>query len=275
MTTQPLVSLIVPTKNSAATLRDCLQSILDQSYPHCEIIVVDNYSTDDTELTCKELGIKYIKQGPERCTQRNVGANKAAGEYVAFIDSDMVLSTDVVSQSVAAMAKAGTVGVTIPEESFGIGFWAQCKKLERSFYNDVPWMQAARLFRKANFVALGGYDEAMVSGEDWDFSQRIGATGTIAVITALIYHNEGHVRLGRLLQKKYYYAAKFAAYTAKAEHGSSQKNQMSIISRYGLFLKKPAKLFKNPILGIGMLWMKTAEFTWGGFGYLLHRKNAQ
>ena len=71
------------------------------------------------------------------------------------------------------MREDGVAAVVIPEESFGTGFWAQCKRLERSFYLGVIWMEAARFFRKTDFDTVHGYDESLVSGEDWDLAQRI------------------------------------------------------------------------------------------------------
>jgi len=69
----------------------------------------------------------FIK-GPERSAQRNFGAAQATGQYVVFIDSDMELAPGVVEACVVKATEANAAGIIIPEESFGIGFWAQCKK---------------------------------------------------------------------------------------------------------------------------------------------------
>jgi glycosyltransferase involved in cell wall biosynthesis len=270
MTNQPKVSIIVPTYNSSATLGECLQSIKEQTYTNIEIIVVDNNSKDDTKEVAKKFTSKVFNKGPERCTQRNYGVEQSTGKYVAIIDSDMNLSKEVMTQCVEQMQHKGIVGVVIPEESFGKGFWAQCKKLERSFYVGVSWMEAARFFKKSDFTKIGGYDEDMVSGEDWDFSQRMQKHGTIGRIQAYIYHNEGHISLYTTVKKKFYYAQKFAKYTAKAsEHSEQIASQTSIVARYKMFLSKPVMLFKNPIYGVGMLFMKTMEFGFGGVGLLV------
>ena len=270
MNTQPKVSVIVPTYNSSQFLGACLDSIKNQSYKNIELIVVDNNSTDNTKEIAKKYTDKVFNKGPERCTQRNFGVDQASGEYVAIIDSDMKLSENVTAECVEQMQKEGVAGVVIPEESFGEGFWAQCKKLERSFYVGVSWMEAARFFKKSDFIKLGGYDEAMVSGEDWDFSQRIEKLGKLARINSFIFHNEGKISLFKTVKKKFYYAQKFAKYTAKKdEHQDKINNQTSIIARYKMFFSEPKKLFKNPIIGAGMLFMKTMEFGFGGVGLLV------
>jgi hypothetical protein len=159
----------------------------------------------------------------------------------------------------------------VPEESFGEGFWSQCKKLERSFYIGVSFMEAARFFKKSIFLKAGGYDEEMISGEDWDLSQRIEKIGQISRINDLIYHNEGRITLIKTLKKKYYYATKFNKYLKKTEAVGKAGNQTSILSRYKLFFSQPKKLFHNPFLGIGMLFMKTAEFGFGGAGIIISK----
>lgn len=266
----PLVSVIVPTYNSSHCLAACLRSICNQSYKNIELIVVDNNSKDNTKEIAKSFTKKVFNRGPERSAQRNYGVSISSGKYVAIIDSDMELSTDVIQACVAEIeSKSEMAGVVIPEESFGEGWWASCKKLERSFYVGVPWMEAARFFSKADFEKVGGYNEAMVSGEDWDLSQRVGGTGRISRIYEFILHNEGRISLTKTINKKYYYAQKFASYVAANRGQQAIAKQTGLIGRYWLFLSKPSKLFKNPLLGISMLFMKTCEFGVGGVGYLI------
>jgi len=267
---QPLVSVIVPTKNSSRTLADCLASINNQYYKHIELIVVDNFSDDDTAKVAKKYTKQFYAQGPERSTQRNFGVTMASGKYIAIIDSDMNLSKNVIKECVEEMkADDKLVGIIIPEESFGEGFWAQCKKLERSFYIGVPYMEAARFFKKSDFLDVNGYDEKMISGEDWDLSQRISEKGPYSRSKSIIYHDEGHISLLKTLKKKSYYAKIFARYAKESRNREHASQQTSLVGRYALFFQHPVKLFRNPILGIGMLFMKTSEFAFGGISYLI------
>jgi glycosyltransferase involved in cell wall biosynthesis len=263
-----IVSVIVATKNSASTLKACLKSIRKQTHPSIELLVIDNFSTDETPKISRAYADIFEQKGPERSAQRNYGASRAKGEYVVFIDSDMELSPTVIAEAVQALNTAGTTGVIIPEESFGKGFWAQCKKLERSFYVGVSYMEAARFFRTRTFRKVGGYNADLVSGEDWDLSQRIEHLGKLGRTQAYIYHNEGHISLLKTIQKKYYYAQKFSAYQATNRGANNLSKQTGLIGRYWLFLSHPWRLFRNPLLGFGMLFMKTCEFGVGGLGYL-------
>jgi glycosyltransferase involved in cell wall biosynthesis len=248
--------------------------VFSQTHKNIEVIVVDNYSKDSTPNIAKQYNLRFFTKGPERCPQRNFGVSKASGEYVLIIDSDMVLTPKVIEECYKlAGSNHKIAGVIIPEESFGEGFWAQCKKLERSFYLEVPYMEAARFFKKSLFNKVGGYDEKLVSGEDWDLSQRVEHFGKLVRSKSFIHHNEGHISLLKTIKKKYYYAQKFALYKEKNKNNTNEqiKKQISIIGRYWLFLSHPKKLFKNPALGLGMLFMKTCEFSFGGAGYLKTR----
>lgn len=272
---EPLISVIVPTKNSEQFLERCLKSIKSQTYKNLEIIVVDNNSSDKTKEIARRYVGKVFNKGPERSAQRNFGVLKSRGKYVMFIDSDMVLSKKVVEECVsqfkAENLKQEIGGVIIPEESFGEGFWAQCKRLERSFYIGVDWIEAARFFPKNIFNESKGFDENLISGEDWDLSQRIKQKYVISRINSFIMHNEGNLSFWQLLKKKMYYGTKLRNYSSKEENRKGFKNQSSVIKRYKLFVSDPGKLFSNPVVGIGMLFMKTSEFTVLGFGYIIKK----
>jgi len=269
----PLVSVIVTTRNNHATLDACLASIVNQTYAPIELIVVDRDSSDGTKMIARYYTSKVFNCGPERSAQRNFGVSKASGEYVFIIDSDMELTPHVIQDCVDTMHyKAQTVGIIVPEESFGKGFWAKCKSLERSFYYGIDAIEAARFFTKTAYEQAGGYDEAMVSGEDWDLSARIRQMGRIERISSLIRHNEGHFKLIKSLQKKYYYAGQAKVYLIKNQVNNKLTASTGPLERYKLFLSQPKKLFASPFLGFGMLFMKTCEYGFGAIGYVFSGK---
>lgn len=268
-----LVSVIVPTYNSANYLEGCLKSIKEQSYEGIELIVVDNNSKDDTKKIAKEYTEQVYNSGPERSAQRNFGVKHSQGNYVLIIDSDMELSKHVISACVKAISTNQRIkALIIPEESFGEGFWSQCKKLERSFYSGIDWQEAARFFDKKIYEELGGYDEEQTGSEDYDLPSRLEykyGKESIARIKALIYHNEQKLSLIRVCKKKLYYAETLRAYVNKDSNKSRFSKQSSVLRRYWVFFSRPIKLFRNPIIGGGMLFMKTCEFGAGAAGYFI------
>ncbi len=266
--------MIVPTYNSASVLHACLASITSQSYPNIELIVVDNNSKDATKSIAKKFTEKVYSKGPERSAQRNYGVSVSSGEYLLLIDSDMELGLQVVEQSVNAFTQDNSlVAIVIPEESFGESYWAKCRRLERSFYLNVEWMEAARAFRRSAYMSAKGYDESMVSGEDWDLAQRLANQGKSGRIQDYIRHNEGNLKLVDDLKKKFFYAQEIKHYTSAKSNIKNIKRQTNLMHRYILFLSDPKKLFINPALGIGVLILKGLEFTVGALGYLLSSRN--
>jgi glycosyltransferase involved in cell wall biosynthesis len=87
-------SIIIPTYNRAILIKDTLESIFAQTYPHYEVVVVDNCSTDNTQETLQPLidsgKIRFIKheRNYERARSRNTGMENARGDFATFLDSD-------------------------------------------------------------------------------------------------------------------------------------------------------------------------------------------
>jgi glycosyltransferase involved in cell wall biosynthesis len=90
----PFFSVVIPTYNRAAFIVATLTSVLRQTYPHYEVIVVDNCSTDDTKEVLQPFiragQIRFIEheQNYERARSRNTGMNAAGGDFVTLLDSD-------------------------------------------------------------------------------------------------------------------------------------------------------------------------------------------
>lgn len=258
------VSAIVPTRNSARTLAACLASIARQTNRSVEVIVVDNSSSDATRRIARAHHCALLTTGPERSAQRNHGARYANGGYLLFIDSDMVLEPGVVKECVAA-ARAGATAVIIPETSFGEGFWAQCKRLERSCYIGDDNIEAARFYTRALFVELGGYDEQLSGPEDWDLHHRARAYGaSIARTASVIHHDEGRVQLGKLLAKKFEYGKSLPVYRRK--HRRLAGRQLRLLRP--ALIRNRAALLDEPLTLAGIILMKSLEFSAGAAGAL-------
>lgn len=272
-----IVSIVVPTKNSARTLAACLASITKQTYPHIELLVVDNHSTDDTQAIAAQYGARLLVQGPERCAQRNAGFAAAKGEFLMYIDSDMTLTHQVVEQCVAKIADSSVDAITIHEISVGTGFWTQCKVMERSAYIGDSQIEGVRFFPRTVIDTAGGFDESLVSAEDWDLVERIRAAGFgIATIEARIYHDEGHIRILDLWKKKFYYGRHLSAFVARTPQVKcfDKKDQGIGYLLERIYFLRPS-LWRNwraylraPHHAIGMWIMLTGEIVFGGVGFI-------
>lgn len=248
----PSVLVVVPTHNSARTIDACLRSLRAQSYP-CRIAVVDNFSTDETPMIARLQADYFLQAGPERCRQRNIGATLAPTDIVGFVDSDMVLEQDVISQVVGAVDQ-GFRRVTVPERSFGEGFWANVRVAERAYYQGSPAMEAPRFFCRSVFEDAGGFDEKMDAAEDWDLDIRTRQFGPAGRTSAIILHDEGSPTYLALCRKKAAYAVGIAAFIDK--HGALAIRRFA--SR--TYLRQPWRLFVNqPLVGCGIVALKAGE----------------
>jgi hypothetical protein len=250
------VSVVVTTKNSGRTLEACLASVRSQSHPAVQLVLVDNSSTDDT----LDLAAKYCDVvatiGPERSAQRNHGASLSDGEILMFIDSDMVLDTEIVAQGVQALVEPAVRAVVFPEESFGDDFWTQVRILERSCLNDDDRAVAARMYRRADFEESGGFDLELNGPEDWDLSRRIARGTAMPRTTAMIRHNEGRTTLRGAFVKRRYYAPGYLRYLEK--HGRAVLGQANPVLRPAFF-RHWRELGRHPVLTAGIFVLKSAE----------------
>src|SRR5205809_6377266 len=83
---EPLVSVVIPSRNSARTIDDCLRSMILQSYKRIEIIIVDWISTDSTREMAQRRGGLVISQYGEGSVAKNWGTKFANGKYVFLVD---------------------------------------------------------------------------------------------------------------------------------------------------------------------------------------------
>ena len=261
----PLVTVVVPTRNSAAHIVACLESIRAQTYEPLELVVADNHSTDATPALAASLADRVVAIGPERSAQRNAAARAGSGDYLLFIDSDMALDPDIVGQCVEAVrADPERTVVVIPEVSIGQGFWARCKALERSCYVGDETIEAARFFPKALFLEIGGFDEGLPAGpEDWDLHERARLAGArVARTSAFIRHDEGALRLSYTLAKKYHYGGSMGEYMRR--HPGLARRQLRLVRP--AFVRQWRTLAAEPGVASGMLFMKSLEFAAGAAG---------
>lgn len=110
--TQDLVSIIVPVYNVEQYLKDCLDSILQQSYPNIEIIIINDGSTDGSKEVVipflSDKRVKYIEQENKGLSgARNTGLKSALGKYIVFVDSDDYIEKNMLKEVVFLMKRYG------------------------------------------------------------------------------------------------------------------------------------------------------------------------
>ena len=272
---KPVVSVIITTRNEEKNIGACIKSILKQTFPQkkIEMIVVDNFSTDKTTSIVKKLSqktscISLYSFEPERSAQRNFGAQKAKGTYYMYLDADMTLSPNVITECVSKMKTTSSLAALyVPEIILGKGFWSKVRRFERSFYNATV-IDCVRFLLLKDFLSVGGFDETMSGPEDWDLDKKIRLKGKVDIINAPLYHNEVNFNVLKYIDKKMYYVKSLKKYTDKwGKNDPDIQKQLGFFYRYiQVFIEngKWKKLVTHPLLTAGTILLKILV----GMGYL-------
>jgi len=269
-----LVSVIIPTYNSWKYIKDCLDSIINQSYDNIEIILVDKYSEDNT----KEIASKYTKnifdKWVERTTQKNYWIKQAKWKYILFLDSDMTLTQEVIEELVKLFENTLNIWwICIPENSVWKWLFVKIRDFERKFYTETS-IESARFFKKEDVVKVWGFEEDLVFFEESLLPQKIENKLNKSCkyrIKEYINHNEWDINLLYWLKKKFYYWKSLDIYKQKVIKLGIKKtlnSQIWILNRYMIFFRNK-KFYTKPLLAIWVIWLKTLEFAswWLGFLY--------
>jgi len=293
-----LVSVVITTKNEEANIKNCLQSIREQSYPESliEIIVVDNFSTDNTKKIAFEYSSIVESIGPERNTQRNYGMLELAkGDYLMWIDADMILSKYLIENSIKFLLETNYVALNIPEVILGNDLFSKVRRFERSFYDNTV-IDGARIIQKNTFVNTGGFSKQWEHGpDDWDLDKEIRLLGEIGYLQSkevkpetilqklgfsfslpdnnksCIYHNESQLSIPKFIYKKAYYATDFDLYIKKwGRNDADIKKQIGIFYRFfGVFIENGK--WKKLIKRLDLYFMLVSIRGLTGVAYLLSR----
>lgn len=284
----PKVSVIVTTKNNENTIKRCLLSIEQQTFSEFELIVVDNFSTDQTFEIATQFTDKAYQIGPERSQQRNLAIEKSLGEYCFIVDSDMILSNDLlerINQEIETNPQL--VSLTIEEEILGTTSFHQMRRFE-NLLNQGTLVSAPRVFKKSIFNEIGGYDDALIGGEDWDLARRLKAKGLHVFLNAeksysislsedlaqyvnsqgvtpnkspIIYHDESALVEQKFNEKKQYYASTTLKYAQKWDNDIITKIHLNPLRRaWHIFTRKPAVILLHPIMVVRLFLFRIRSY---------------
>lgn len=218
----PLVSIIIPTYNRQHFVSDAIDSCLVQTYPHCEIIVVDDGSTDDTEVFLRNKyggQIRYIyqeNQGPG--IARNTGIASAKGEFIHFCDADDQLVKHKIQTCVDYFQTHPDVAVvhtyyqfvapdgktpieTIPFPQFGDDIFCAMLRLTGNHI-----LISSTMIRQVALDDVGVFadDPDFRSAEDWDLFLRLASKYKFHGINEKLVLRRMH---GNMMSDDRYYGA--------------------------------------------------------------------
>jgi glycosyltransferase involved in cell wall biosynthesis len=207
-----LVSVIIPVHNRAALLREAVDSVLAQTWPHFEIIISDDGSTDETvefgrALATRHAGVVQYLWNPNRGAgpARESGRQIACGEFIQYLDSDDTLWPRKFEIQIAALRERSECGVAYgqirlcPEDAAPLD--KPHKWSGRALPTLFPWLLVDRwwntnapLWRRSVCDAIGPWSDLRYS-QDWEYDARAGALGVRLVhcpefVTDQRHHDE-------------------------------------------------------------------------------------
>jgi glycosyltransferase involved in cell wall biosynthesis len=197
------VSVVIPTYNSAETICSAIDSVLAQTSPVYEVIVVDDGSTDTTDRLVAGYAkqVRYIYQKNSGVSAaRNSGIDAATGEWIAFLDSDDIWKQDKIERQLDCLeATEASVCLGGHEDDLGNEYLDYISGLSRGGFiylenaidlvikkNRHPLVQSA-LIQKDLLLSLGGFDRTLRVAEDTKLIYRIALTKGISYINESLF----------------------------------------------------------------------------------------
>jgi glycosyltransferase involved in cell wall biosynthesis len=200
-----LVSVVIPTYNREELLPNAIESVLRQTYPHIEIIIADDGSTDNTEHIVKafQRRVKYTRVAHSGLpgVARNVGLREAQGEFVAFLDSDDGWQPAKLKNQLAAMFQSGCLASST-------NAWRICNGEKSGLYLIEPMPEqvtfedllitnfiicSSAIVHQSVFQTIGNFPEnlKLKALEDYAFWLRVATQTPWAYIPEpLTYYND-------------------------------------------------------------------------------------
>jgi len=207
------LSIIIPVKNEAENLENCLRSICvaKREGISYEVIVVDNGSTDGTQNVAERFGAHLLVDSKLSVAGlRNYGATIAKGMVLCFIDADCTVEDDwfISSSPYLTGSDVKCFGNTpgIPKDSTWVQrCWYRVRKKESSQgKHNVQWLESMNLFiQRDTFNAVEGFDSTLTTCEDYDLCMRLKPHCTILSDPniQIIHHGEA-VNVKHFYQKE-------------------------------------------------------------------------
>jgi glycosyltransferase involved in cell wall biosynthesis len=187
---RPTLSVIIPVYNDSGRLADCLDRLLQSEYRDFEAIVVDDGSTDDGNNVARAHGVQLIcmpgRSGP--AAARNAGADVARGDYLVFIDADVLVHADTLGGLARTFSEDETVDAVFGSydtSPSAPNFISHYKNLFHHYVHQMSHEQASTFWsgcgavKRASFIEVGGFDTSFKrpTVEDIELGMRLRRTG--------------------------------------------------------------------------------------------------
>lgn len=180
-TSRPLVSIIIPFYNNSSTLAEALNSALAQTYSNLEVILVNDFSTDRSEIVVRELLgqderlVLYNAEKKGVSAARNFGLQQSNGDYVVFLDADDKLKENYIEKAIDCFFRNDKLTIVYSnmelfERETGI---LNLPNFELQSFLEQNCIPIFAMVRAKNLKEIGGFDESLHLCEDWECWMRL------------------------------------------------------------------------------------------------------
>lgn len=255
---KPLISIILPIADKApkGLVKSCLKSIENQTFQNFELLIITSKQVAKRlSLGTAPYRLKIITENYPKSQARNLGTQKALGEYLLHLDHDLLLPPTLLSH-LAQKAKTKSQAVIIPVKvKAGKLIIGKLRSLEHQLMLGSQELETPVFFNKSLLKKVGGYDPLLDPLDDWGIHLALKEEGVKfdRVKDALILNAPNKVKT--LLKRKYQRGQ--AVFNLKGKYPHSP--QLSFKKRLLLVKQKWPQVAKSPFLSCGLLFLKSAE----------------
>ncbi len=202
------ISVIIPAYNTADYLSEAINSVLQQSLPPFEVIVVDDGSTDDTAAVAGSFGRSiYCDCQPHRgiSATQNRGIQLSQGNYLAFLDADDIWQPDKLQKQAAILQSRPGIDMVFGHSLFFRSPDMPMEVAGRLLIPDKPqpaYMKSAMLIRREAFFKVGLFDDTWRVGDfvDW-FAKSMEAGLQAQMLPEIVYRRRVHGRNTTIVER--------------------------------------------------------------------------
>lgn len=202
------ISVIIPVLNQEKKIEQCLEAVFAQSLQPYEVIVVDGHSTDGTVEKAQRFPVKiFYQEYGAAGAARQIGVEKAEGEYLAFIDSDCIPDKNWL-KTLTSEFEDDIVAVGGGMKNIGTGLWNNSINLSLSnFLGNANQLQAAifrekrlvkelglfnSIYRKKYILEVGGFNIHLAGADETELNKRISKKGKLLYTPdTVVLHDHG------------------------------------------------------------------------------------
>ena len=171
---QPLVSVVIPTKNNLNSLIKCLDSLNKQAYKKTETIVVSQNISNAIKKVQKQFNFKLLSNGSGKSESRNYGSKYAKGKYLLHLDDDMILEKNIIQECIYLAEEKKYQAVAIPErQQINKTLFNKIISLEKHIVNFDKHIEAPRFIEKNLFAKLNGFNPQLDPIDEGDIKAKL------------------------------------------------------------------------------------------------------